>query len=295
MKRKSQDISISSPVLIGKKGKIIKGNRKNTIVSVIEDNEKMLLVKSVDTNIEFMCNKNNFETIESINLNDNNDNNENLSKENKENKDKEVISPYSRNDGKINFQKELEDHDLLCCVCWDPLTAKIFQCLLGAHNVCENCRDNIRSSGKNACPLDRTPGGFIPNPRLEKEVALLTVPCVYSGCSSKVLPWMLEDHTKECEHAPFKCPLCDETVDTQETNVNLNIGAFGNHLLSKCHTSCNYLVPAVSTSSHTYTLPTVADDDKSTFFIKIDDYHYIIMKHISNFSDSHIIKGHPVF
>lgn len=101
---------------------------------------------------------------------------------------------------------------MLCCVCWEPLTAKIFQCLLGSHNVCESCKDNIKNSGKNACPLDRTPGGFIPNPKLEKEVALLTIPCVHDGCLSKILPWMLEDHVKECEFAPFKCPLCFKMV-----------------------------------------------------------------------------------
>ena len=29
--------------------------------------------------------------------------------------------------GTIHFRKELDDKDLLCCVCWEPLTGKIFQ------------------------------------------------------------------------------------------------------------------------------------------------------------------------
>ena len=99
-----------------------------------------------------------------------------------------------------------------CIVCYEPLVGKIFQCLLGSHNVCESCCENIRLSGKNACPIDRTPGGFIPNPRLEKEIALLTQKCVNDGCEQKVLPWTMEAHLETCEFANFQCPLCHSMV-----------------------------------------------------------------------------------
>jgi hypothetical protein len=65
--------------------------------------------------------------------------------------------------------------------------------------------------------MDRAPGGFIPNPRLEKEVALLTQPCVHAGCQTKVLSWMLESHLTACDFAPFTCPLCHTLVDYEDT------------------------------------------------------------------------------
>jgi hypothetical protein len=58
---------------------------------------------------------------------------------------------------------------------YEPLVGKVFQCMLGAHNICQSCRDSIRSSGKDVCPMDRTPGGFIPNPRLEKVSSLCQI------------------------------------------------------------------------------------------------------------------------
>jgi hypothetical protein len=122
-------------------------------------------------------------------------------------------SPFVRDHaGQIEFQKKVHESDMQCIVCYEPLVGKIFQCLLGSHNVCESCCENIRLSGKNACPIDRTPGGFIPNPRLEKEIALLTQICVNEGCPQKVLPWTMETHLETCEFTNFKCPLCHSMV-----------------------------------------------------------------------------------
>ena len=185
-------------------------------------------------------------------------------------------SPFRRKDGKVNFQKEMEDQDLLCCVCWEPLTGKIFQCLLGAHNVCESCKENIRNSGKNACPLDRTPGGFIPNPKLEKEIALLSIPCIYPDCKIKTLPWMSDEHTKECEHAPFSCPLCGSLVAAEEKSPDL--GTFGMHLQNQCEFKSELLPAIASTSSFTYPIPQL---NTKSYFIRVDDVHFIILRNIS--------------
>uniref|UniRef100_A0A7S3Z2S4 RING-type domain-containing protein n=1 Tax=Lotharella globosa TaxID=91324 RepID=A0A7S3Z2S4_9EUKA len=135
--------------------------------------------------------------------------------------------------GSIKMCVELDKDHLQCCVCYDALVGKIFQCQLGAHNICESCKLKINQTQKSGvCPIDRVAGGFVRNLLLEKQVHSITTACVnaHRGCSVRTFPWLVEAHMAECvrfweQVDVFHCPVC-------YTELKMNRSRFPEHLAS---------------------------------------------------------------
>ncbi|KAK3161022.1 hypothetical protein QOZ80_1BG0070620 [Eleusine coracana subsp. coracana] len=100
-----------------------------------------------------------------------------------------------------------------CGLCFLPLKAPIFQCVVG-HMVCAPCRDKAAAGGAVT--------GY---PRrchdMERVVDAVRVPCPYAaahGCKATPAYHGRERHARACAHAPCRCPgeACRFAVATAE-------------------------------------------------------------------------------
>ena len=93
-----------------------------------------------------------------------------------------------------------------CCICDDHATEKIYQCALGRHYVCSNCRPRITS-----CPQCRTSMslGESRNFLGEQVAKLLIFPCKFqsNGCKVSCKSKKKIEHEIDCEYRDnIYCP-----------------------------------------------------------------------------------------
>jgi hypothetical protein len=143
-------------------------------------------------------------------------------------------------------------HDLICCICYEPLLNSIFQCNQGTHHICSTCKSKVRDD---RCPIDREPGGFFPDPMKQRIVQQLVKSCPL-GCMDVLLPFMVKDHIEqECMHRVLTCFHCklqvprlyDHLMTCLSSTYTLTCSSSNLQLWSTVHqrdtqTDCRFLV-----------------------------------------------------
>lgn len=108
---------------------------------------------------------------------------------------------------KIPVTDELYREDFNCVVCFEPLVkVDIFQCCKGEHNVCGTC---VKKISPPKCPIDRSEGAFVPDPRRKRMFDKMLVTCPHRFCGVDTFEWLMLDHISECVYRSVKCPFCD--------------------------------------------------------------------------------------
>eukprot|EP00732_Lithocolla_globosa_P004291 Lithocolla_globosa_v1_NODE_3897_length_1555_cov_19.444000.p1 type:complete len:275 gc:universal NODE_3897_length_1555_cov_19.444000:1239-415(-) len=119
-------------------------------------------------------------------------------KRSKEEEDKEV---------QIQIVHNFSSSELTCSVCLMGLTKQIFQCVLGPHYVCEECKPRVG----NKCPVC-TNRGFFKNREMQNALAIHHTPCPNLGCSELVFKWDQVFHQQHCHFRPFNCHQCSKLI-----------------------------------------------------------------------------------
>ncbi|XP_057971865.1 E3 ubiquitin-protein ligase SINA-like 10 [Malania oleifera] len=99
----------------------------------------------------------------------------------------------------------LIDPEVLDCpICFDPLSAPVFQCENG-HIACSPCCSKL----SNRCPSCCWPIGYNRCRAIEKVLESVHVPCQHMkyGCKERLSYSRKHDHQKACNYAPCSCPL----------------------------------------------------------------------------------------
>ena len=131
------------------------------------------------------------------------------------------VSYVSSTHDHVTCQAQYNVSDFHCCVCFEPMYHEVWQCPLGLHHVCGPCHTKIG----NRCPIERSVGGFIPDPRWKHIIQTVRKPC--DQCGHLVFPWVMTEHTSDhCRFRPLPCPICNEShgnvmehIQTHHRNV----------------------------------------------------------------------------
>lgn len=119
------------------------------------------------------------------------------------------LPPISPSQEEYAVQLHLTKHDLICCICYEPLLSSIFQCSQGTHHICSTCKSKVHDD---RCPIDRESGGFFPDPMKQRIVQQLVMTCPL-GCMDVLLPFMVKEHVEnECMHRILTCFHCKRQV-----------------------------------------------------------------------------------
>lgn len=112
--------------------------------------------------------------------------------------------------------------DFNCIVCLEPMIdVDIYQCCRGEHNICGICAPRVQPA---KCPIDRSEGKFIPDPRRKRQIQNLVKKCPHRFCNHQTLPWLLEEHLQTCLYKEIKCPMCETVYIDKEDESKDNLG-----------------------------------------------------------------------
>ncbi|RDX69057.1 E3 ubiquitin-protein ligase SINA-like 10, partial [Mucuna pruriens] len=115
-----------------------------------------------------------------------------------------------------NIPVLVSDPDVFdCCICYEPLSAPVFQCENG-HIACSSCCVRLR----NKCPMCLMPIGYNRCRAIEKVLDSIKMLCPNAnyGCTEKFSYSRKIDHEKECIYLPCSCPHtgCDFVASSKE-------------------------------------------------------------------------------
>ncbi|XP_047172391.1 E3 ubiquitin-protein ligase SINA-like 10 isoform X2 [Vigna umbellata] len=116
----------------------------------------------------------------------------------------------------------VSDPDVLdCCICYEPLSAPVFQCENG-HIACSNCCVRL----KNKCPMCLMPIGYNRCRAIEKVLDSIKMSCPNAnyGCTETFCYSKKNDHEKECIYLPCLCPHsgCDFVASSKELFLHVS-------------------------------------------------------------------------
>ena len=112
----------------------------------------------------------------------------------------------------ITISCNLTKEDLKCVVCFDGISPPFIQCNAANHFVCNLCYNKLPTDN---CPCCRSLKLFN-NIQLEQMLSEYLTDCSFSMCSSKVFNWELDEHLRDCRHAPTKCFFCEALVESNQ-------------------------------------------------------------------------------
>lgn len=128
-----------------------------------------------------------------------------------------TISYTSSTDNHVICQTQYNVTDFNCCVCFEPMYHEVWQCSLGLHHVCGSCHTKIG----NRCPIERSSGAFIPDPRWKHVIQTVRQPC--EQCQEQVFPWLMTDHLQDnCRMRKVTCPICTESHSTVVDHIRMS-------------------------------------------------------------------------
>lgn len=121
----------------------------------------------------------------------------------------------------INISLSLNKNDLICCICHESLTKKIYQCVNCNHYMCGTCDLKYQ---KNECPICSFKSRYVRNIHFEEQLKNHLKSCTNIGCNEKLFKW---DNEHYCLFASVKCRVC-------KREVSGNIDSYCSHLESLC-------------------------------------------------------------
>ena len=114
----------------------------------------------------------------------------------------------------INISYSLNEKDLECSICYNPIQPRIYTCTnCFTLYLCEECY--VKSG---SCPSCRNKTLYH-HKQLERMIEWSN--CTNTNCPIQLLPWALTSHLECCEYQPIPCPFCSNptTIDTISTHL----------------------------------------------------------------------------
>ena len=115
----------------------------------------------------------------------------------------QTVTDSKLKDEKITISYILEKKDLMCVICYDDLTRRIFRCSNGNHYVCGTCVLKIKRCPVCNCDV------LVRDLLLEQQLKNNIKQCsnYKNGCTALIFKWNKE-HEEKCFYKPIPCPLC---------------------------------------------------------------------------------------